>query len=910
MKKQVLLLLFLLLAQLAGICQENKISISGSFTDEPFLAFAKAIESTYDLKFFFDDADVKNLKVNGQFNQTPLANCLNQIIEGTGLLFAIKNSQVFIYSGKKLQPLFLEQETELGKPAEKTEEQLSRERLLAKQYELINIGLPGSQNTGYATVSGRISVYNDTLSVPGCNVYTEDESYGTSSDSEGDYSLRLPLGQHTLIFSSVGMESTQRQIHLYANGRLDVEMESKVNLIGDVQIMGDQKGNLNRVDVGMERIDVRSVKNLPKLLGEPDIMKSTLILPGVATVGEGASGFNVRGGKTDQNLILIDQTPIYYPSHFFGNFSAINSDVVKDANLYKGSFPVKYGGRISSVFQINTKDAAAEKIQGAGGISPVSAKFMVEGPIKKDRSSFLLSFRSTYSDWILKQVAVDELYKSAVNFYDLQGKFSFSLNKNNKLIFNLYGSEDGFQLRSDTTYNYYNNLVSSSLNTRFENNWKMQNVLSLSAFGYNIANKKDSLRAFELIHSLQNYSYKNLTEKTISENVKVIMGGEMQLYFVEPGERKIPPNSELTPVFTQTERGLEYGLFAGTEFSPVNGLKLETGIRLAGYLSLADGQKNSYREGLPLTEENLIETVETEINSIEKQYIYPEFRLSSNYRLSSYTALKFSYNTTTQFLHMLTNTTAISPTDTWKLSDEYLTPQRGHLLSAGIVKSNYQRTLEMSVEGFYKRMNNVKEYKPGADLLLNDHIETEILNGTGKSYGAEFSLQKNGERLYGRLGYTYSRTLIKTESEFEEELINDGEYFPANYDKPHNLNILANLEPARGIVLSVLMNYSTGRPITYPVTKYQLGDQVILHYSDYNQFRIPDYFRIDASLTIDRNLKKNKLIDGSWSFSVYNITARKNAYSVYYRSQGDHFEGFRLSIFGTAIPTVTYNFKF
>jgi hypothetical protein len=388
------------------------------------------------------------------------------------------------------------------------------------------------------------------------------------------------------------------------------------------------------------------------------------------------------------------------------------------------------------------------------------------------------------------------------------------------------------------------------------------------------------------------------------------LGGELQFYYVNPGERNIPQGSELTPFKTQNERGLEYGIFGGVEFSPVKKLKIESGVRLAGYLSLADGKKNIYTEGLPLTEDNLIETVETDVNSIEKKYFYPEFRFSSNYSLTRYTAFKFSYNVTTQFLHMLTNSAAISPTDTWKLSDEYLKPQRGHSYSAGIIKSNYQNTIEMSVEGFFKHIENIKEYKAGANLLLNDHIETEILNGTGKSYGGEFSLQKNSGQFYGRLGYTYSRTLIKTKSEFEEELINGGEYFPANYDKPHNLVVLANLEPLRGIVLSVLTNYSTGRPITYPVTKYKLGNQVILHYSDYNQYRIPDYFRIDVSLTVDRNLKKDKLFDGSWSFSVYNLTGRKNAYSVYYRSAGDHYEGYKLSIFGTAIPTITYNFKF
>ena len=259
---------------------------------------------------------------------------------------------------------------------------------------------------------------------------------------------------------------------------------------------------------------------------------------------------------------------------------------------------------------------------------------------------------------------------------------------------------------------------------------------------------------------------------------------------------------------------------------------------------------------------------------------------------------------------MLTNTTAISPTDTWKLSDQYLQPQVGHQVSTGYFRNFRNNTIETSVEVFYKLMHHMKEYKAGADLLLNDHIETEIIDGDGKSYGAEFSIKKPGGRLNGRIDYTYSRTLIKSVTDFPEELINDGEYFPANYDKPHSLNILANVKASRRFIFTATLNYSTGRPITYPVAKYKLGDQVILHYSKYNQYRIPDYFRMDLSLTLDGNLKKKKLFHSTFTFSIYNITARKNAYSVYFRSEGGNFEAYKLSIFGTVIPTLSYNFRF
>ena len=288
----------------------------------------------------------------------------------------------------------------------------------------------------------------------------------------------------------------------------------------------------------------------------------------------------------------------------------------------------------------------------------------------------------------------------------------------------------------------------------------------------------------------------------------------------------------------------------------------------------------------------------------------PEWRLSVNYSTGTNSSLKFSYNKTAQYIHMLSNTTAISPTDTWKLSDRYLTPETGNQFSTGYFRSFNEGRIEVSAEVFYKLVNNIKEYKAGADLLLNDHIETEIVNGKGKSYGLELSFEKSGGRIYGRIDYTYSRTLIKSVSQYPEELINNGEYFPANYDKPHSLNIMANLKASRRLIISAAVIYSTGRPITYPVAKYQLGDQIFLQYSKYNQYRIPDYFRTDLSVTINGNLKKYQLTHSSLTFSLYNVTARKNAYSVYFKSEGGKFDAYQLSIFGTVIPTITYNIKF
>jgi hypothetical protein len=313
---------------------------------------------------------------------------------------------------------------------------------------------------------------------------------------------------------------------------------------------------------------------------------------------------------------------------------------------------------------------------------------------------------------------------------------------------------------------------------------------------------------------------------------------------------------------------------------------------------------------LPYDEDNITDIISTDKNKVQRIYMNPEWRVALNYLAGIQSSFKFTYNKTAQYLHMLSNTTAISPTDTWKLSDVYLLPETGHQLSTGYFWSSGNNKIKASAEVYYKWIKNIKEYKAGASLLLNDHIETEIVNANGKCYGLELSFEKSGGRIYGRVGYTWSRTMIRSVTLFKENMINNGEFFPANYDKPHSLNVLFNLKASRRFIISTDLSYSTGRPITYPVAKYQLGDQVFLQYSKYNQYRIPDYFRTDLSVTFNDNLKKNQLIHSSFTFSLYNLTGRKNVYSIYFKNEGERFEAYKLSIFGTIIPTITYNLIF
>lgn len=888
------------------------ILITGNFNNIPLSSFLESIEKEHEVQFFYDASTTEGMEVTAQFQETPLNKCLQSVLNRNDLNFhRMDNRRITIFPGPSLNQLFSEQSqfTVVHKKPSK-EDKSSRDALKRKQYEISNIGTPGASSTGFATVSGRLSSFETGEAVAGGNIYLTTTQQGVSSDQDGSYQIRLPLGMHTIHFSSLDMHPATRTIKLYSDGEMNVVLETKYNMLEDVVVVGHGKGNLGQIHLGAEKISIETMKSIPALLGEPDVIKSLTILPGVQTVGEGTSGYNVRGGKTDQNLILIDQSPIYYPSHFFGNFSAINPDIVSDAVLYKGSIPVRYGGRISSVLVINTLEGVPEKVSGSGGISPVSARLHFKGPLFSKKSSFLVSFRTTYSNWFLDNIHVPELYNSKVGFYDGQVKLNFAINDRNSLQLKLYRSQDQFQLHSDTVYSFENNIGSVTWHHQLNQKINAEISLIYSRFGYDISDNGDINSASNLSHDLNHFRLNSHFEQFSRRRLKLEYGADLDLYSVNPGERSVGPFSNVTPITSENDQAVELSLYAGNEFYLTDRLKVEAGLRLSGFLSLNNSSAFLYAPGLPLDAESIVDTVSTQKYSPEQFYFNPEFRLSSNYVLDRRSSVKFSYNKTVQYIHMLTNTTAISPTDTWKLSNKHLLPQIGHQVSAGYFHNFANDAIETSVEIFYKLIRNIKEYEPGADLLLNDHVETEIINGKGKSYGAEFSVKKDGGRFNGRIDYTYSRTLIKTISDFPEEIINDGEYYPAHYDKPHSLNILVNLKASRRLILTTTMQYSTGRPITYPEAKYQLGGQVILHYSDYNKYRIPDYFRLDVGLTINGSLKKNKLVHSTFTVSLYNVTGRKNAYTVYFRSEKENFEAYKLSIFGTIIPTVSYNFRF
>ncbi|RLD31284.1 MAG: TonB-dependent receptor, partial [Bacteroidetes bacterium] len=732
---------------------------------------------------------------------------------------------------------------------------------------------------------------------------------GATSNADGFYSLVLPKGQHIVEYRTIGMRTTRRNLILYSNGGFNVEMYEKVNQLEEVTVTASKENNVQNLRMGTEKISIKMLKMIPMGLGEVDVVKSALLLPGVQSVGEAAAGYNVRGGSTDQNLMLLNNAPIINPSHFFGFFSAFNSDIIGDVTLYKSGVPAKYGGRISSVMDIQLKEGSKEKFKVSGGISPVTGRLMVEGPVK-EKATYILSARTTYSNWILKQLENKQLQNSTASFYDIQGMTNIEIDKNNKISLSGYYSKDKFNYYKQSAFEYSNLAATLQWDHTFKPNLFASFSVIMSNYDYSIDGVQDSTAMSSMYYRLgQNIGRADFTYFPI-ERHKVNFGLNATWYQLTPGEL-LPLNDSSTviPRRLEDDRALESSLYLSDEFeiSPV--VTLSGGLRLNMYASFGPNSEFRYGDDIPFSTESILDTVYYSNGQIKAFYPNLEFRLSSRFLLGAGFSFKAGIQRMYQYIHMVSNTTAISPTDIWKLSDKYIKPQRSDQLSLGIYRNFKKNMIETSIETYYKKLDNIIDYKGGAQLLMNEHLETDIINGTGRAYGVEFMVKKTSGSITGWVSYTYSRILHKIDGEFDEEKVNDGNYFPANYDKPHDLKLVVNSKLSRRFNITTNFVYNTGRPITYPVGFYNFANVNRVFYSQRNEFRIPDYLRLDLAATFNGNLKKNKLNHSSFTLAVYNVLGRRNPYSIYFKVEDGEVNGYKMSIFGKPIITLTYNFR-
>ncbi len=762
------------------------------------------------------------------------------------------------------------------------------------------------------TVNGMIRDNKNDEGIIGATIYVNELESGTITNELGQFSLTLPSNLYHLNISALGFDSESIELALVNDTTLSIILYDKTTQLQEI-IISDEAVDRNVTDIAMgtNRLNIKTLRRIPPMMGEVDVIRSLMLLPGITTVGEGATSYNVRGGSVDQNLVLLDEAPIFNSSHFFGFFTAFNSNAIKDVTISKGGIPAQYGGRISSILDVKLRQGNNTRIKGEGGVGLISSHLLLDGPIVKDKTTFLLSGRLTYSDWYLKYLPGSRLQNSNAYFHDFIGRISHKVNPKNSIFITGYTSNDNFQFPGDTVYGWSNHAATFKWSNSINPRSFMVNSLVFSDYRY-LVNGLQEENAFRWQAGIQYLGLKSDLTYNPDIRHKIDMGVNLVNYRVRLGD--LYPNtakSNINPFTIDPEISLEGALYYNHEYRVNTRLTIMGGLRYSHFTQIGPGTNYYYDPGMPKSNTSLVTEEYFGAGEIMSDYGGFEPRLSVRYGLAKNSSIKASYNRMRQYLHLISNTSAVSPIDIWKLSDHNIEPQVGDQVSLGIFKNLKSNVYESSVEVFYKNIKNNIDYKDGAEIVLNPNLETELLNGTVQAYGAEFLIRRNKGRLNGWIAYTLSRAERTVKGNFPEETINSGNPYPVNYDKLHDLAVVGNYDFTRRHSLGFNFVLYSGRPITYPTGSYGISGFYLANFELRNQERIPVYHRLDLSLTIDGSHKKDKKWHGSWTFSIYNLYARKNPYSIFFKARGFKVaQAYRLSVIGTAIPSITYNFNF
>jgi len=921
------LVFFLFLASCNwALSQDKQGAINVTFDNMPLEKAITVLEDSADTKFYFQREWLKDINVSGNYVNLNLRTILERMLQNTTINFYIMTPNKIILTQNSLiydelpanffgkeEKIQVEGETGTSPAITRSLPVLANNaQHLVSNTKTVRVGKENnSSDNDVFTLTGRVLDFADNSPVSDIAITVEGKSMGTSSNADGTYTIELPRGENLLIVRGLGYRNSQTRIIIYNDGNHDFVIEESVEQLNEVVVEGEINKNVRQAITGITTIDVEGIKEIPLVLGERDILKAAIMLPGISNAGEGAAGYNVRGGRTDQNLILLDDSVIYNPAHFFGIFSAINPYSTNSVDIYKGHVPAEFGGRLSSVFDIQTKEANKNEFAGEASIGPVTSNVILEIPIVEDKSSLLIGGRGTYSNWILRSLDNEELSRSTASFVDFIGKYHHAINENNDIQVSGYYSRDEFSITSDSIFDFSNRLVSLKWNHRFNQKNTLSVVAANSEYKFGIGFEGESNTDFDLGYTNNETELKLKFQYVPNASHSFDYGLTSKLYTVDPGFiNPEGPDSDVTPLTIPQEKGLESAVFISDSYEVNKKLLFDIGFRYSFYMALGPGTQRIYEDNAPRNNLSLLREEEFGNNETIETYGGPEARISARYFLGPDFSVKASFNNGFQYIHTLSNNTTVSPTDTWKLSDINIEPQQANQFSLGFYKNYEGNTYEISLEGYYKSQKNLLDYKIGAQLLLNENIEQEVLQGDGKAYGVEFLVRKNEGRLNGWLGYTYSRSLVKLDSEFNEERVNNGEFFPSNYDKPHDFSLVANYKFTKRFSASANFVYQTGRPVTFPVGNFAFNNAEFVFFSDRNRFRIPDYYRLDLSFNMEGNHKIKKFAHSFWSFSIYNVLGRNNPYSVFFVTENGEIKSLQSSIFAIPIPTISYNFKF
>jgi len=757
--------------------------------------------------------------------------------------------------------------------------------------------------------------------LPGASVFIDRLKLGVTADNKGYYHIQAPVGEYTIRLTFMGYDETTQKIKLVGNGTLDLKLYEKSIKLPEVIISAERpEFSVSGTQMSYVRLDARTIKELPVSFGVADIIKSITLLPGVQTIGEFGTGFNVRGGSADQNLILLEDVPIFNTSHLFGLTSVVNSDGIINVTLIKAGISAKYGERASSVIDISFGADDQDKTTVKGGVGLIDSRLYIETPLINKKGSFLISARSTYSNWLLHRIPDIDLMNSSAHFYDVNAFLAYNLNTLNKISLFAYLSNDKFGFTKNTSYRYGNLLASVKWKHTINNTLNFNLVAGLSNYRYYVS-ESDTLRPWESFMTKSSILYKNVKWQFSwlpAGNHAIDFGINGVLYNIKPGKQNpLGIESEIQSSALAGEKAGEYALYITDNFKLSPELTIDFGLRYSLYTYLGPSTIYTFRSDLPRSRQSIIDSAFYGNNELVCAYSGLEPRLSLRFSISDDKSLKLSYNRIHQYINLVSNTAVMAPVDVWKLSSPNLRPLVCDHLAIGYFQNFNNNSIESSVELYYKSLKNAIDYKNGAQILLNPFLETDLLNVKGTNFGVELYVRKNTGKLTGWASYTYSRSLQKTTGIYDGEKINNNKLFPSNFDRPNNLIINLNYHISRRWRFGGTFTYSTGRPVTLPEYKFDYQGFQVIYYSDRNKYRLPDYHRLDVSITYDKSLKIRKKWKSSWTFSVINLYGRKNAYSVFYKKE-EHmvsyeyrsYDTYMLYIIGRPFPTFTYNFFF
>ncbi|MCW5901853.1 MAG: carboxypeptidase-like regulatory domain-containing protein [Cyclobacteriaceae bacterium] len=769
------------------------------------------------------------------------------------------------------------------------------------------------------TINGYVRDASNGEALIGATVYVKEINNGVVTNVYGFYSITLDPGAYTVNYSYVGYTTQSRNISLTKNQEVNIDLVIESEQLEEVVVTAErEQANMENMEMSTNKLDIRTILKVPTFMGEADVFRSILLLPGVSTVGEGASGFNVRGGSVGQNLVLLDEAPVYNSSHLFGFFSVFNPDAVKDTKLYKGAIPSRYGGRLASLLDVRMKEGNSKKFEANGGIGSLFSRLAVEAPIVKDKSSFIVAARRSYIDVVARPFVPLLKEGGALNFYDLTLKANYTFNRKNKLYASGYFGRDVFLFDANQGFSWGNTTGTLRWNHLFNERLFSNLTFVYSKYDYKLQFGEDDRDSFKWDSSISNFILKPQFTYFINSNNELDFGGEAIYYTFEPANAVGVSNGDVLDVSLDKKYNLETALYLGNRQTINEVLSVEYGLRFSRFQLFGPGKSYQYNDTLPGLRKTPAGFREFGRGEAIADYANWEPRASFRIQSSPVSSVKGSYNRMAQYLHLISNTTASNPLDVWAPSSAMIKPGIGHQFTLGYFRDlGTDRDYEISVEGYYRATENQIDYIDGADLLINEFLEGELLSGKGRAYGVETYFQKKKGRLSGWISYTLGRTELKVGG------INRGEWYPTRYDQLHNVKIAAFYDINERWSMSTDFVWVSGTPTTFPTSRFVVQDILIPYNSNgsRNNVRLPAYHRLDVSFRLEgkkvRRGKERKNTD-YWVFSLYNVYARKNPFSIYFSQRDERVppgtpigsRAVQLSIVGTVVPSVSYNFRF